>query len=162
MGVVKDPQLTIQRFGLPHNPKLSDGPNEIEFTYPPDAKSGAVQREINHSLHTTIGGARRIQADSSTRVARISWFEPSNFIPTSIEEMLYGAGDRTVQLSYTHCRPIISQLGDGVEPDDGNGIVIISGFILPPFRYQRIGKDISGTQEYMCSMVFIESEEVQL
>jgi hypothetical protein len=161
MAATKDAQLAIQRFGTSSNPKLSDGSQEIEFTYPPSADSPGPEYMENASLHTTVGGSRRKQSDSLIRVVRIKWLEPSNFIPTTILEMMYGGGDRTKTFTYTHHRPILSQLGSGVEPDVGGGIVPIKGFIQPPFRPQFAGTDIGGTQMFMCQLFFIESDEVQ-
>lgn len=160
MTFTKEAQLPIRRYGTAKNPQLSDGTTTIEFSYPPQPGS-TVKYETNQSLHQTIGGTRRSQEDSMIRVARISWLEPSDFIPNTILEMMYGGGDRTVLLTYTHHRRIFSQLGDGVEPTDTNGVIPITGFIQKPFDPQFAGHDFSGTQMSLCSMIFIESDEVQ-
>lgn len=159
MSYTKEAQLPIKRYGTPRNPQLTDGITSIEMTYPPEAGSPGPDYLENMSLSTTIGGLRRKQSDSWLRRIEIRWVEPSGFIPDTIFEMMQGGGDRTKTFTYTHHRPIQSQLGTGRETTDANGVIPITGFI-EKFKPVRIGQDGSGTQMHACLLIFQESDEV--
>lgn len=154
----KDAQKPIIRLGPGRrNPRLSDGTTELEFSYPPTEVEEPETE--NASFEETAGGESRKQADTWTREVRLRWYEPSNFIPTSIREMLRGGGDRTRQLTYTHHRELGSQL-PGVEIVNDDGTSSLQGHVRS-FSTKPAGRDRSGTMAYWCSMTFKESSEVR-
>jgi hypothetical protein len=133
-----------------NNPRLIDGADVIEFTYPYTSAPGLAEAAENISEFVTIGGARRKQADSDKYRFTVNWFEPNNNVPERIYDLREGSGDRTVTVTYVHPISIVGR-ADFDASSGGKLICYIAGF-----RALRVGEQDS-KQMYRCSLTLQEA-----
>jgi len=105
-----DTQETILK-SKAYNPRLIGGTDAVEFTYDYSGVDGLENPVENIREFTTLGDAKKKQAEADKYRFTVSWFEPNDNIPTRLYDMRAGAGDRTVQVTYIHSDPIIGRVG---------------------------------------------------
>jgi hypothetical protein len=145
-----DTQETIVRVKN-HNPRLIGPSDTIEFTQDFSIVRGIDMPRENRREFTTLGGAKRKQADTDKYRFTVAWFEPNNNVPERIYTMRDGGGDRTVTVTYIHSNEVI-----GRADYDGTSGGAIVGFIAS-FRATQRGVNQAGTRNYLCELEIQEA-----
>ena len=133
-----------------YNPRLDDGTDLIEFTYDFSSAIGAERPVENIREFTTLGDAKKKQAEDDKYRITLVWFEPNNNVPERLYTMRAGGGDRTVQVTYIHSNHII-----GRADYDAQSGGRIDGYIAD-FAAAKAGRS-GGFIHYKCSLTIQEA-----
>lgn len=138
-----DAQETILK-SKTNNPQVLGPSDTVEFTYDYSSVDGLENPAENIREFTTLGDAKRKQAEDDKYRFTVAWFEPNDNVPTRLYTMREGGGDRTVQVTYIHSDPIIGRT-------DGTIVGYIAGFTA-----RRVGKQ-SGKHSWRCTLTIQEA-----
>jgi len=144
-----DAQETILK-SRAFNPRVIGPSDTVEFTYPHSVVTGLEDPAENIREFTTIGGAKRKQAETDKYRFTVQWFEPTNNVPERLYTMRAGGGDRTVAVTYVHPWSV-----PGRADYDAESGAQIDGYIAD-LKFRRVGDGPGGVQRYKCSITIQE------
>jgi hypothetical protein len=144
-----DTQATILK-SKTYNPRVIGNGDTVEFSYDFTRVEGLEKPAENIREFTTLGGAKKKQAEVDKYRLTVSWFEPNDNVPTRLYNIRAGGGDRTVQVTYIHSDQIIGRVD--YDPASGGKIV---GYIAD-FSARRRGIH-AGMSLWLCTLTIQEA-----
>lgn len=136
--------------GRTHNPRLIGGGDSIEFTYDYSRASGDDRPVENIREFTTIGDAKKKQAEDDKYRITLEWYEPNDNVPERIYTARAGGGDRTVTFTYVHPISLIGR--SDYDAESGGSFTCY----IADFAAKRAGKNELGQESYRCRLTVQE------